>query len=67
MRLHLPLLALCATILAPASFAQALPTGVKKLTTVEGITEYSYSNGLRALLFHDPSNPKVTVMAGGDA
>ncbi len=29
--------------------------------TVEGITEYSLSNGLRVLLFPDPSKPTVTV------
>jgi zinc protease len=32
-----------------------------KLTTVEGITEYSLPNGLRVLLFPDQSKPTVTV------
>jgi len=41
--------------------AQTLPKGVQKLTTVEGISEYSLPNGLRVLLFPDPSNAKVTV------
>src|SRR5215471_3980465 len=41
--------------------AQTLPAGVQKLTTVEGITEYSLSNGLHVLLFPDASQPKVTV------
>jgi zinc protease len=32
-----------------------------KVTTVEGITEYSLPNGLRVLLFPDQSKPTVTV------
>ena len=31
------------------------------MTSVEGITEYSYPNGLHVLLFPDASKPKVTV------
>jgi zinc protease len=41
--------------------AQALPKGVQKVTSVEGITEYHLPDGLRVLLFPDPSKPKVTV------
>lgn len=37
------------------------PVTLKKLGTVEGITEYSLSNGLRILLFPDDSKPLVTV------
>ncbi|MBI1824945.1 MAG: insulinase family protein, partial [Planctomycetes bacterium] len=33
----------------------------KKVTSVEGITEYNYDNGLRVLLFPDQSKPTVTV------
>ena len=44
-----------------AAFAQDLPQGVRKVTAVEGITEYSLANGLRLLLFPDASKPKVTV------
>jgi zinc protease len=44
-----------------ASFAQALPAGVKKVATVEGITEYSLDNGLRVLLFPDNTKQTVTV------
>ncbi len=33
----------------------------KKVTTVEGITEYTLDNGLRVLLFPDDSQEKVTV------
>jgi zinc protease len=51
---HLALLLLAATVTV-----QAAPP--KKLTTVEGITEYSLDNGLRVLLFPDASKPTVTV------
>src|SRR5438132_1503559 len=33
----------------------------KKITTIEGISEYQLDNGLRILLFPDESKPKVTV------
>ena len=46
---------------AASLFSQELPNGVQKAATVEGITEYDFPNGLRVLLFPDPSNPKVTV------
>jgi zinc protease len=46
---------------ALAALAQPLPQGVQKVTSVEGITEYSLPNGLRVLLFPDNSKPKVTV------
>ncbi len=39
----------------------SLPEGVEKVTSVEGITEYRLSNGLRVLLFPEPSKPTVTV------
>src|ERR1044071_1612141 len=54
-------LACAALLLAFAAFSQTLPQGVQKVTSVEGITEYSYPNGLHVLLFPDPSKPKVTV------
>ena len=41
--------------------AQTLPNGIKKVTAVEGVTEYQLKNGLRVLLFPDQSKPKVTV------
>ena len=41
--------------------AQALPAGVEKTTSVEGITEYHLKNGLRVLLFPDDSQSTVTV------
>ena len=37
--------------------------GLKKIVTVEGITEYRLDNGVRALLFPDSSTSKVTVNA----
>src|SRR5262245_36467515 len=37
------------------------PPPPKKITSVEGITEYALDNGLRVLLFPDPSNANVTV------
>jgi zinc protease len=45
-------------------FAQNAPTppkGVERITTVEGITEYRLSNGLRVLLFPDPTKQTFTV------
>src|SRR5271165_7103954 len=45
------------TMVAVSALAQTpLPQA-----TVGGITEYDYPNGLRVLLFPDPSSPKVTV------
>jgi zinc protease len=38
-----------------------LPEGLEKVTSVEGITEYVLDNGLRALLFPDPSQQTITV------
>jgi len=47
--------------LSAALSAQTLPRGVVQRASLGGITEYAYPNGLRVLLFPDPSNPKVTV------
>ncbi|MFV0444789.1 MAG: M16 family metallopeptidase [Planctomycetaceae bacterium] len=33
----------------------------EEITSVEGITEYKLDNGLKVLLFPDPSKPRVTV------
>ena len=57
MRSRILLLILAAGI-APA---QTLPQGVQKKASLAGITEYDFPNGLRVLLFPDPSSPKVTV------
>jgi zinc protease len=50
-----------AAVLAMPSGAQELPKGVTKVTSVEGITEYNLENGLKVLMFPDPSKPTVTV------
>lgn len=46
---------------ARAQDTRRLPAGMERVTTVEGITEYKLPNGLRVLLFPDPSKPIVTV------
>ena len=48
-------------IFAFTAFSQTLPEGVRKITAVEGITEYALPNGLHILLFPDASKPNVTV------
>ncbi len=59
MRLYAVTLAIIVT--AVPAISQTLPQGVQKKATLGGITEYDYPNGLRVLLFPDPSSPKVTV------
>jgi zinc protease len=62
MRLRRFLAPLAATLLlTAAAFAQTLPQGVQKLSSIEGVTEYAFPNGLHVLLFPDNSKPKVTV------
>ncbi|MDB5234891.1 MAG: pseudouridine synthase [Hymenobacter sp.] len=46
---------------ALAQGTAALPPGVSRVTSVEGITEYQLKNGLRVLLFPDQSKPTTTV------
>ena len=46
---------------APAARPAAPPAGPERVTSVEGITEYRLSNGLRVLLFPDLSKQMVTV------
>jgi zinc protease len=41
--------------------AATLPAGMKKMFSVEGITEYQLENGLKVLLFPDPSKQTITV------
>jgi zinc protease len=45
--------------LRPSS--ETLPAGVQKMTSMGGITEYDYPNGLKVLLFPDAAEPKITV------
>jgi zinc protease len=40
---------------------QSLPSGIERVTSVEGITEYRLPNGLRILLFPDQSKQTITV------
>jgi zinc protease len=37
------------------------PAGVERVTSVEGITEYRLANGLKVLLFPDPTKETITV------
>src|SRR5215207_1031598 len=46
---------------AQQSAAPALPKGLERVATVEGITEYRLANGLRVLLFPDQSKQTVIV------
>ena len=46
---------------APAAPAAASTEAPLRVASVEGITEYRLANGLRVLLFPDPSKPTITV------
>lgn len=52
---------ICVLIVTSASALAKLPKGVKKVTSVEGITEYSLNNGLQVLMFPDNSQETITV------
>jgi zinc protease len=52
---------LLAPLLTVTLMAQTLPQGVQRVTSVEGITEYTLQNGLRVLLFPDPTKSNATV------
>jgi zinc protease len=47
-------------VVKPAARPTA-PEGIKKIVTVEGITEYRLENGMQLLLYPDDSKPTVTV------
>jgi len=51
------ILAVCGGAFAAA----AEPDGIRKVESIEGITEYRLDNGLKVLLFPDASKPTVTV------
>jgi zinc protease len=56
------LLVACSTLVLIAPlFAQTLPPGVVKKSSMAGITEYDFPNGLRVLLYPDGSSPRITV------
>jgi zinc protease len=62
MRIPFMSLLTAALLAGTTALAQpATPAGVSKVGTVEGITEYRLSNGLKVLLFPDPSKPTITV------
>lgn len=46
---------------ARAATTPTLPAGITRVTSVEGITEYRLTNGLRVLLFPDESKQTATV------
>ncbi|HVJ66470.1 MAG TPA: pitrilysin family protein, partial [Caulifigura sp.] len=54
---------LLAGILAVVSFSpqSGVAADVKKIVTIEGMTEYHLDNGLKVLLYPDASKPTVTV------
>ncbi len=54
-------LAGAAPALAQRPAAEALPSGLSTVTSVEGITEYRLANGLQLLLVPDDSKPSTTV------
>ncbi len=60
MRKQFPVAFLVVALWATVAFAQ-VPAGIQKVTSVEGITEYRLTNGLRLLLFPDPSKQTITV------
>jgi zinc protease len=52
---------LAVTIAPAGAFAPPSPAEAKKITTIEGITEYRLDNGVRILLVPDDSSSKITV------
>jgi zinc protease len=46
---------------ASATVQLTLPAAIERVTSVEGITEYRLSNGLRLLMIPDPSKDTITV------
>jgi zinc protease len=50
-----------ALLIAFSLTAQTLPQGVERTASIEGITEYRLANGLKVLLFPDPSKATMTV------
>ena len=54
-------------VLSSTVYAQTLPPGVQKVTSIEGITDYAFPNGLHALLFPDLPDWAFPVMHIGFA
>lgn len=55
------LMMLAATAFGVRAQGMKMPDGIKKVTSVEGITEYRLPNGLTVLLFPDPTKQTITV------
>jgi zinc protease len=55
------LLLLVGAVGAGAQGTLPLPAGVTRGPTIEGISEYRLGNGLRVILYPDPSKPTATV------
>jgi len=53
--------ALLTVLFVQGASAQSLPTGLTKVRSVEGITEYRLANGLQLLLIPDGAKPTTTV------
>jgi zinc protease len=53
--------ALALVLFVPLSVLAALPEGITKGPSVEGVDEYTLANGLKVLLFRDPTKPTTTV------
>ncbi len=66
-RAEMCVLLIFSLLLTTFSFVQTanaqteLPAGVQRMTTVEGITEYSLANGMKVLLFPDQTKETITV------
>ena len=55
-------LTLSLVAVAPSGvMAQPLPSGMSRITSVEGVDEYRLANGLQVLLIQDDSKPSTTV------
>ena len=52
---------LAAPLLATLLVSGAVPAAARRVTSVEGVTEYQLPNGLRVLLFPDPTEQTITV------
>ncbi|MCA9775825.1 MAG: insulinase family protein [Candidatus Eremiobacteraeota bacterium] len=52
---------LLSLVLLCSTGAQELPSNMKEVLSLAGITEYRMDNGMKVLLFPDPSSPKTTV------
>ena len=61
MRKRVLIVPICALLGISTNLTAAETAVPKQITSIEGITEYRLENGLKVLLFPDPSRPAVTV------